>query len=86
VSYDPAETLAAFARDASITFPLLSDAGSATIRAYGIEDKDHGFPHPGTVVVDGKGTIVAKLFEDGFRKRHAPSALVDIAAALPNTR
>jgi peroxiredoxin len=36
ISYDPPETLAAFAQAQRITFPLLSDADSATIRRYGI--------------------------------------------------
>jgi peroxiredoxin len=36
VSYDPPETLAAFSRQRGITFTLLSDAGSATIKRYGI--------------------------------------------------
>ncbi len=36
ISYDPVDTLAAFSRQRGITFPLLSDAGSATIRRYGI--------------------------------------------------
>jgi peroxiredoxin len=36
ISYDPPEILAAFSRQRSITFPLLSDVGSATIKRYGI--------------------------------------------------
>jgi AhpC/TSA family/Thiol:disulfide interchange protein DsbD, N-terminal len=36
ISYDPPEILAAFARAQRISFPLLSDSGSATIRSYGI--------------------------------------------------
>jgi peroxiredoxin len=36
ISYDPPETLAAFGRQRGITFPLLSDVGSATIKRYGI--------------------------------------------------
>jgi len=36
ISYDPPETLAAFALAQKITFPLLSDADSAAIRRYGI--------------------------------------------------
>ena len=36
ISYDPVDTLAAFSRQRGITFPLLSDAGSATIKRYGI--------------------------------------------------
>ena len=36
ISYDPVETLAAFARQRNITFPMLSDVGSATIKRFGI--------------------------------------------------
>ncbi len=36
ISYDSAELLAAFAKQRGITFPLLSDLGSATIKSYGI--------------------------------------------------
>jgi peroxiredoxin len=36
ISYDPPEILADFSRRRGITFPLLSDVGSATIRAFGI--------------------------------------------------
>jgi peroxiredoxin len=36
ITYDPQETLAGFAARNKITFPLLSDVGSATIRRYGI--------------------------------------------------
>ena len=36
ISYDPIETLAAFSRQRGITFPLLSDVGSETIKRYGI--------------------------------------------------
>ena len=36
ISYDPPEILAAFAQQHVITFPMLSDAGSATIRKFGL--------------------------------------------------
>ena len=36
ISYDPPEILAEFSRRHGITFPLLSDTDSATIKAYGI--------------------------------------------------
>ena len=36
ISYDSPEILDAFSRQRGITFPLLSDAGSATIKRYGI--------------------------------------------------
>ena len=36
ISYDPVETLAGFSQQHGITFPMLSDVGSATIKKYGI--------------------------------------------------
>jgi peroxiredoxin len=36
ISYDAPDILARFGRERGITFPLLSDAGSATIKRYGI--------------------------------------------------
>ena len=36
ISYDRPEILIAFSRQRGITFPLLSDAGSATIKRYGV--------------------------------------------------
>jgi peroxiredoxin len=46
VSYDPPEILSAFSRQRGIAFPLLSDAGSETIKRYGILN---------TVVVEALG-------------------------------
>ncbi len=46
VSYDSPEILAGFSRQRGITFPLLSDEGSATIKSYGILN---------TLVEDGLG-------------------------------
>jgi peroxiredoxin len=36
ISYDPPEIIAAFSKQRGITFPMLSDAGSETIKRYGI--------------------------------------------------
>jgi hypothetical protein len=36
ISYDSREAIAAFAKQRGITFPMLSDQGSATIRRYGL--------------------------------------------------
>jgi peroxiredoxin len=36
ISYDPVETLAGFAKQQGITFPMLADPGSATIKRFGI--------------------------------------------------
>lgn len=75
----------AFADTAGITFPMLSDVGSATIRAYGLENEDLGIPHPGTLVIDANGVIQAKVFLNGYRKRHDSAQLIDIAKILGRT-
>jgi len=40
ITYDPATTLSEFADARGISFPLLSDEGSATIREYGLLNED----------------------------------------------
>jgi peroxiredoxin len=83
ISYDPVDVLADFAKSKGITFPLLADAGSKTIDAYGIRDAEgNGYPHPGTFLVDKEGVIRAKLFEEGFKKRHSTEALLEAAKGL----
>jgi peroxiredoxin len=100
ISYDPVATLAEFATRRHITFPLLSDAGSATIRAFGIlnplpemafgPDNDNpdviaelrkyvsggrpspswaGIAFPGTFILDAKGRVVSRFFEDYYVER-----------------
>lgn len=81
ISYDSVQILKRFADKSALAFPLLSDAGSKTIDAYGIRNKEaparfSGIPHPGTFVVDRKGIIRAKLFLENYRERHATAALV----------
>jgi peroxiredoxin len=75
ISYDSVEILKKFSERNKVTFPILSDPGSKTIKEYGLHFQ-RGLPHPGTVLIDQKGVIRAKLFEDGFRKRHTPEELI----------
>lgn len=81
ISYDSVEILKRFSDRNKITFPVLSDTGSKTIEAYGLLFQ-RGLPHPGTVLIDQKGIIRAKLFEDGYRKRHKPEELLAEAKKL----
>ena len=100
ISYDPVAILAEFASRRYITFLLLSDAGSATIKAFGIlnplpemafgPDKDDpdvvrelqkyvaggrpspswaGIAFPGTFILDPKGRVVARFFDDYYVER-----------------
>jgi peroxiredoxin Q/BCP len=87
VSYDSVEVLKKFAERRKITFPLLSDPGSATIKAYGILNVDakgrsEGIPYPGTFILDKQGVIRAKLFLEGYRERHSTDELLKAIAAV----
>ena len=102
ISYDSPEILAAFSRQRGITFPLLSDQGSATIRAFGIlntvtelglgpekddtavaaevqkyvagggaraSDMMRGMAFPGTLMIDRRGRVTSRFFEDSYVDR-----------------
>lgn len=77
VTYDSAALHAEFSRRREITLPLLSDAGSATIRSFGIlnttvekQSPNYGIPFPGTFVLDRKGVVTARFFEDAYQERN----------------
>ena len=81
ISYDPPATLRAFADQRGITFPMLSDPGSAVIRRYGIlnaeaEGRSAGIPHPGTFVVDPRGVVVSRAFEAAYQERSSVANIV----------
>ena len=107
ISYDPVDTLAAFSRQRAITFPLLSDPGSETIKRYGIlntvvdealgPNKDDpavkeetqkyvsavgvnpimkGIAFPGTFIIDRKGRVTSRFFEDFYVERNTVSSLL----------
>jgi peroxiredoxin len=93
ISYDPVSVLADFAQQQGITFPLLSDEGSSTIRrldllnehvaeqqAYygrGVEARHHGIPYPGLFMLDENGIVVDRRFELSYRVRPAPDILLE---------
>ena len=88
ISYDSGDTLSKFADKRKITFPLLSDPGSKTIKAYGLLNKEaagkaEGIAYPGTIVLDRAGVVRAKLFLEGVVKRHTTSELLKAAKAIP---
>jgi peroxiredoxin Q/BCP len=81
VSFDSVDVLKQFSDAEKIPFLLLSDEGSQTIKAYGLHFQD-GLPHPGTLLIDSKGVIRAKLFREGYRERHATDELLAAAKLL----
>ena len=88
ISYDSPDTLKAFAGSRNITFPLISDAQSTIIRAYGILNdaekpgaRGYGIPHPGTFIVDRNGVVVSKFFEDAYQERYTASTILSAIGA-----
>ena len=83
VSYDPVPVLADFSARRGITFSLLSDAGSATIKRYGIlnttidpKNERYGYPFPGTFIVDRHGIVTSRVFESLYQERSTMSSIL----------
>jgi peroxiredoxin len=87
ISYDAPVTNAGAAKKLGLTFPLLSDAGSKVIDAYGIRNREargrsEGIPHPVLFLVDSQGVIRAKLGRDGYRDRPETAEILAAAKSL----
>jgi AhpC/TSA family/Disulphide bond corrector protein DsbC len=84
ISYDPMRVTADFSQRRGITFPLLTDAGSAVITRYGIlnttvpptNQQVYGVPFPGTFVVDRNGIVTSRVFETAYQERDTMSSLI----------
>ena len=83
ISYDSPDTHKRFAASRNITFPLVSDAGSAIIKQYGLlnetvdpKSSTFGIPHPGTFIVDRKGVVVSRFFEDAYQERYTTATIL----------
>ena len=83
ISYDPVTVLADFSARRGITFPLLSDPGSETIKRYGIlnttidvKNPLYGYPFPGTFIVDKQGIVTSRVFEDAYQERDTVSSIL----------
>ena len=83
ISYDPVSTLNDFSSRRGITFPLLSDPGSETIKRYGIlnttvdpKNALFGYPFPGTYIVDKQGVVTSRYFEEAYQERDTVSSIL----------
>lgn len=108
ISYDAPAILRAFAQQRGITFPLLSDADSATIRRFGLlnpavewglgPDRENptvaaevrrlvsaagrasemmrGMALPGTLMLDRRGRVTARFFEDFYVDRNTVASVL----------
>jgi len=89
VSYDPSETLAGYKADKGLTYELLSDEGSAAIKAFNLLNTDvkpgsryEGIPHPAIVFVNADGYVVKTLREEGYKTRPAVDLVIETAEGL----
>ncbi len=84
VSYDPVAVLSEFSARRGITFPLLSDPGSSTIKKYGIlnttvpetNKQTYGIPFPGTFMLNPRGVVTSRFFEQAYQERTTVSSIM----------
>lgn len=84
ISYDSVSVLADFARRRGITYPLLSDEGSTTIKAFGIlnttvaptNSAQYGIPFPGTFFLNRNAVVQSRVFERAYQERDTISSLL----------
>jgi hypothetical protein len=72
-----------FAESKGIHYPLLSDPDSRVIRAFDILNQNfppghpwYGVPFPGMYIIDERGIVRAKYFEEDHRERYTASYVV----------
>jgi peroxiredoxin len=84
VSYDPVAVLADFSKRRGITFTLLSDPGSATIKQYGMfnttipetNQQSYGIPFPGTLMLNTQGVVTSRFFEQAYQERNTVGSIM----------
>ncbi len=81
VSYDSEAILRDFAKRHAITFPLLADPNSETIRAFGVFDISargftKGMAHPGYVYISPDGKVSERFFETAYTDRYTANNLM----------
>ena len=83
ITYDSAAVLKDFSSRLKIGYPMLSDPDSKIIKAFGIlntnvdpKTPQYGIPFPGTFIINEKGIVASKYFEDDYRERYSGAAIV----------
>jgi hypothetical protein len=83
LSNDSPAVLLHFARRTGLEIPLLSDQESKTIRAFGILNDNvppgspvYGIPFPGTFVIDERGVVKSKYFEEDYAERTTAASIL----------
>lgn len=91
ISYDAPPVLAAFAKSRGITFPMVSDPGSAIIKRYELFNttvepgtRTYGIPFPGTFIVDRQGVVRSRFFEDAYQERNTVGSILVRRGVTPD--
>ena len=82
ISVDDTEDSADLAKALHLSYPLLSDPGAKTIRAFGLVHEDPGLgfeqiSRPATLLLDREGRIVYRFIPDNWRIRVRPEMLLE---------
>ena len=93
-TYDSVPIVKQFAQRQKITIPILADEKSTAIRAFGVLNTSvpaghmwQGVPYPGTFIVDAKGIVKSKYFENRYQDRYStPSILLKEYGSVAGTR
>ena len=83
MSIDPADKLKTLRENKGLTYPLLMDPGSRTIKRYGILNEDHGkIPHPTALVIDKEGIVRFMRVDVDYKTRPSTEDLLDVLRTL----
>ena len=89
IAVDPPDKSREIVEAYDLGFPLLSDPGAETIRAYGVVHKkgdpihDADIARPATFILDREGRVVWRHLPKNWRVRPRPGALLDELAQIP---
>ena len=86
ISYDAPEIITAFAAKHDITYPLLSDTDSETIKRWGLLNTEmpegtryYGIPHPTIAYIGMDGTLLRIDTNTDYKVRPSPQDVIDAA-------
>jgi peroxiredoxin len=91
ISVDSAEESRRLAQTEGYTFPILSDLGAKTIRAYGViheggGEDGHDIARPAEFLVDDTGTIRWVNLAESLLARLRPESVLHVIDGMPRAR
>jgi peroxiredoxin len=82
-STDQGDRLAAYAKFAGVSFPLLSDKALSLSTRYGLLNRSNGaMADPATIVIDRDGTVRFVRVDVDFRQRPPAQEILNVVRGL----